>query len=139
MSADNVGAAAAAASAPSLREMPRAPATTPSPRAAAAAVNRPANVSVPKVDLKAPEKPALRVNVAENQRNLEEAIQRLNDQMRSNNRDLAFAIDRKVDRTVITVRSAQTGEVVRQIPDDAVLRVAHSIEDIKGMLLNAMA
>ena len=139
MSADNVGAAAAAASAPSLREMPRAPATTPSPRAAAAAVNRPASVSVPKVDLKAPEKPALRVNVAENQRNLEEAIQRLNDQMRSNNRDLAFAIDRKVDRTVITVRSAQTGEVVRQIPDDAVLRVAHSIEDIKGMLLNAMA
>jgi uncharacterized FlaG/YvyC family protein len=28
---------------------------------------------------------------------------------------------------------------VRQIPDEAVLRVAHNIEDIKGMLLNAMA
>ena len=139
MSTDNVGAIASAAAGPSPREAPRAPTTTPSPKAAAAAANRPANVSVPKVDLRAPEKPALRVNVAENQRNLEEAIRRLNDQMRSNNRDLAFAIDRKVDRTVITVRSAQSGEVVRQIPDDAVLRVAHSIEDIKGLLLNAVA
>jgi flagellar protein FlaG len=140
MSADSVAATASAVpAAPSLREAPQAQATTPSPKAAAAAANRPANVSVPKVDLKAPEKPALQVNVAEKQRNLEEAIRRLNDQMRSNNRDLAFAIDRKVDRTVITVRSAQSGEVVRQIPDDAVLRVAHSIEDIKGLLLNASA
>jgi flagellar protein FlaG len=73
------------------------------------------------------------------QRNLREAIDRLNEQMQRNGRDLNFAIDRKVDRTVVTVRSAQTGEVVRQIPDEAVLRVAHSIEDIKGLLLNASA
>lgn len=139
MSPDNVSGVASAAVSSQPREGPRARSAAASTEAAAAAVARPAAVSVPKVELKTPEKPALQVDVAEKQRNLEEAIQRLNDQMRSNNRDLAFAIDRKIDRTIITVRSAQSGEVVRQIPDEAVLRVAHSIEDIKGMLLNTMA
>lgn len=140
MSADNAGAVASAGMpSPAARDAPRPPASTPHPKVAAAAAPRPAALSVPKVELQAPEKPALSVDEAEQRRNVEEAIQRLNDQMRRNGRDLAFAIDRKVDRTIITVRHAQTGEVVRQIPDDAVLRVAHSIEDIKGLLLNASA
>jgi len=137
MSADNVVPAGASGAAPP--PTPRAPPTTPSPKAAAAAAMRPVPVAQPKVELKAPEKPRLSLDVAEMQRNLREAIDRLNEQMQRNGRDLNFAIDRKVDRTVVTVRSAQTGEVVRQIPDEAVLRVAHNIEDIKGMLLNAMA
>jgi len=40
---------------------------------------------------------------------------------------------------VITVRSKHTGEVVRQIPSETVLKVAHSIEDMKGLLLNETA
>lgn len=70
------------------------------------------------------------------QRSVEEAVDLLNEQMRSNGRDLAFSIDRVVDRTIITVRNTQTGEVVRQIPDEALLRVAHNIELAKGVLFN---
>jgi flagellar protein FlaG len=40
------------------------------------------------------------------------------------------------DRTVITVKDTHSGEVVRQIPDEALLRVAHNIEEIKGLLYN---
>ena len=69
-------------------------------------------------------------------RNLAEAVERMNDQMRENGRALAFSVDEKVDRTVITVRQRETGEVVRQIPSEQVLKVAHSIEDIKGLLFN---
>jgi len=34
------------------------------------------------------------------------------------------------------VTSKQTGEVIRQIPGEAVLRVANSIESLKGILFD---
>jgi flagellar protein FlaG len=81
-------------------------------------------------------KPDVGYNAEDMRRNLAEAIDRLNEQMRENGRDLAFRLDEKVDRTVITVRHAETGEVVRQIPSEDVLNLAHSMEDIKGLLFN---
>lgn len=69
-------------------------------------------------------------------RNVEEVIQRLNDEMKKNGRNLNFSMDQTVNRVVITVKNSHTGEVVRQIPDEAVMRVAHSIHDLKGLLLN---
>jgi len=69
--------------------------------------------------------------------NIKEAVDRINRQMKDNNRDLNFSVDDASDRVIITVKSASTGEVIRQIPDQALLRVAHNIEDIKGLLHNA--
>jgi flagellar protein FlaG len=60
----------------------------------------------------------------------------LNEQMRSNGRDLNFSMDEASDRVVITVKHSQTGEIVRQIPNEVVLKVAHNLEQVKGMLLN---
>lgn len=84
----------------------------------------------------APVKPAVKADPAEARRNVEEAVQRLNDQMRKTGRNLNFSVDHSVNRIVITVKNAHTGEVVRQIPDEAVMRVAHNINDLKGLLLN---
>jgi flagellar protein FlaG len=70
------------------------------------------------------------------QRNLQEAIDRLNDQMQKNGRDLRFSMDKELDRPIITVKSSQTGEVVRQIPNEVVIKIAHNIENVKGMLHN---
>lgn len=81
-------------------------------------------------------KPDVGYSAEEMRRNLTEAIDRLNDQMRQNSRDLAFRLDEKTDRTVITVRRTETGEVIRQIPSEEVLKIAYSIEDIKGLLFN---
>jgi uncharacterized FlaG/YvyC family protein len=38
---------------------------------------------------------------------------------------------------VVIVRNTETGEVVRHIPTEVVVRLAHSIDDMKGLLLNA--
>lgn len=70
--------------------------------------------------------------------NMREAVERLNRQMQDSDRDLNFSVDEASDRVVITVKSTSTGEVIRQIPDQALLRVAHNIEDIKGLLYNAI-
>jgi len=87
-------------------------------------------------EFKAPAKAEIRYDPAEMRRNLEEAIQRLNEQMKQNAQNLNFSIDELANRTVITVKNTETGEVVRQIPNETVLKVAHNIEKIKGLLHN---
>lgn len=74
----------------------------------------------------------------EKERNIQEALARLNEEMRKNDRSLHFSRDKEVNRMVITVKNPTSGEVIRQIPDEAVLRVAHNIEAIKGLLVNQL-
>lgn len=90
------------------------------------------------VQLQAPEKVDLGFSAQEMRHNIQEAIDRLNQQLKDNGRDLSFQIDERIDRPIITVRNLQTGEVVRQIPTEEVVQMAHSIEDIKGLLFNKM-
>ena len=76
------------------------------------------------------------VDPAELRANLEAAIEKLNQQVERNGRGLNFAIDEKLNRPIITVRSTATGEIVRTIPNEVVIKVAHNIEDIKGVLMD---
>jgi flagellar protein FlaG len=68
--------------------------------------------------------------------NLQAAVEKLNEQVERNGRGLNFAIDEKLNRPIITVRSTSTGEIIRTIPTEVVIRVAHNIEDIKGLLMD---
>lgn len=105
-------------------------ASTPKPTAAAPAPR------VDRVQLHHPEKVDLGFRAEEMRQNLKVAVDRLNEQLQRNGRDLSFAMDERIDRTVITVKNLRTGEVVRQIPTEEVVRLAHSIEDMKGLLFN---
>lgn len=67
---------------------------------------------------------------------LKRAVERMNQQAVKDGRKLNFAMDEVTDQMVITVRKAETGEVIRQIPSEAVLRVAHNMEELKGLLHN---
>lgn len=69
----------------------------------------------------------------EARRTLQETTDQLNQQMRLNKRDLNFSVDDVVDKVVVTVKN-QEGEVVRQIPSEVALRVAHNIENMKGLM-----
>jgi flagellar protein FlaG len=89
-----------------------------------------------RVQLHQPQRVDLGFRAEEMRKNLQEAVSRLNEQMQSKGRDLNFSLDERIDRTIITVKNLQTGEVVRQIPTEEVVRMAHSIEDMKGVLFN---
>jgi flagellar protein FlaG len=89
-----------------------------------------------RVKLHQPQRVDLGFRAAEMRKNLHEAVTRLNEQMESKGRDLSFSLDERIDRTIITVKNLQTGEVVRQIPTEEVVQMAHSIEDMKGVLFN---
>lgn len=74
----------------------------------------------------------------EMRRSLSEAISQVNEQLRRQDQNLNFSIDKASGRTVITVKNTQSGEIVRQIPDEAVLRVGHNLEQLKGLLFNQL-
>ena len=51
-------------------------------------------------------------------------------------RSLGFQFVQAIDGPVITVSNSKTGEVIRQIPQEVVVRVAHSIDQLKGVLFD---
>jgi len=112
-----------------------APAAAPTPAPAAAAPSAVTSTGDSKPVEEVPKFEPL-VSTEERLANLREAIQRLNDMMRESSRNLNFSMDEATDRVVITVKNANTGEVVRQIPDATFLRVSHNLENLKGVLLN---
>ena len=81
-------------------------------------------------------KPAVenKPDAKEARRTLEEATEHLNKQMTRNSRDLSFSVDDVANKVVLTVKNKESGEVIRQIPSEAALRVAHNLDDMKGLL-----
>jgi flagellar protein FlaG len=47
--------------------------------------------------------------------------------LRNNGREVQFSIDSDSGRTVVSIRDANTGDVIRQIPSEEILRLAQSI------------
>jgi len=90
-----------------------------------------ATAPVPKAEIK--------VNAEEMKKNLDQAIGQLNENMRDGGRNLAFAMDESLGRPIIVVKKEDTGEVIRQIPNEVVIKVAHNLDKLKGLLFNTRA
>jgi flagellar protein FlaG len=119
----------------SLRQAPSpAPAQATAKQAAAA----PAQVAAAPV-VQAPVKVKLQIDPEQSRKNVQEAIDRLNDAMKKTNQSLNFKMDDVINSPVVTVRNSVTGDVVRQIPNEVVVHVAHNIEKMKGLLHNSMS
>lgn len=58
---------------------------------------------------------------------VKQAAKQLETFMQSMNRYLEFRIDQDSGRTIVTVKDKTTGDVVRQIPAEEVLRLAHNL------------
>lgn len=120
-------------------------AVTPAPVAATAAsqseqpgkAGAPA-LQVPHAVIQAPkETPAApKFDPEQFHKQLQDVVKRLNEQMKDYKRDLGFAVDNRINTFIVTVRNTNTGEVIRQIPNEVVVNFAHSLEDLKGVLFN---
>jgi len=109
----------------------RLPGAPPPQEVAAVPIATPAKVQAPAAPLVSYDPGKLREN-------LQAAIEHLNKQLASSGRSLGFSMDSVVNCPVVTVRSTQTGEVIRQIPSEAVIRVAHTLDQLKGLLHDAV-
>jgi flagellar protein FlaG len=56
-----------------------------------------------------------------------EAVRYLNEYVQSLRRDLTFTVDEDLDRMIVRVVDAETGELVRQIPAEEMVAVARAL------------
>ena len=68
--------------------------------------------------------------------NIKEAVDILNTQMTSNKRGIGFTVNNDSNTPIVTVRNTSTGEVVRQIPNDVVIKLATGLDNSKGIIHN---
>ena len=78
------------------------------------------------------------VNSEENDKQLDEAISKVESFLKVQNRDLAFSIDEETNRSIVTVKDSQSGDVIRQIPSEEVLKLAERIQELQQDVGNSV-
>ena len=63
------------------------------------------------------------------QKELETEVATVNEFVQSIQRDLQFTLDKELDKTVIKVVDSDSGELIRQIPEDIFLELARKLKD----------
>jgi FlaG protein len=69
----------------------------------------------------------------------DDIARQLEDFLRESGRSLEFRVDESAHTTVITVRRADTGEIVRQYPTEEALTLLRRLNERSGTLLEALA
>jgi len=67
---------------------------------------------------------------------LDEISELLNFEMKARSTNLNFSVDEPTNRVVVKVINNDTGEVIREVPSEAILRVSKNIEALKGILFD---
>lgn len=67
---------------------------------------------------------------------LEDIAETLNSDIKLKAKRLQFTVDEITNRVVLTVSDKESGEIIRQIPSSQVLKAAHNIEQLKGILFD---
>jgi flagellar protein FlaG len=73
------------------------------------------------------------------QEKLKMAVEEIEKFVQSVKRNLEFSIDEPSGKVVVKVIAGDSGEVVRQIPNEEVLKLANSLNDASSLLFSAKA
>lgn len=76
---------------------------------------------------------------AQNAKQLAAQVTRLNEFAQQMKRDIEFSVDQESNRTIIRVRDTETGEVIRQLPPEEILRIAERLAEAEGLLVREQA
>ncbi len=67
------------------------------------------------------------------------AIQHLKDALHATSFNLEFEIDHDTNRVITKVVDTDTGEIIRQLPSEEVMRVAHALQKLQGVFVQKKA
>lgn len=73
------------------------------------------------------------------QQPLDKALEELNSNMQAWSTGMRFDVDEDAQRVVVSIIDSATGEVLRTVPSDAVVRVAKMIVQLQGKSINTQA
>lgn len=69
-------------------------------------------------------------------RAIEAAVNEMNATMKLIGTKLSFSVDSFTKQTVVRVVNSETGELIRQIPSEAMLKISQNIKALLGVLLD---
>jgi len=100
--------------------------------------------SVGSVSAIATTKPALPASspeqqAPENQQQIADAVKDINNFFQAEKRSLVFTLDQTSGHMVMQIKNIDTNEVIRQIPNEDVLKLAKRMDDLTGILFKARA
>jgi len=122
-----------------IRLVTSAPADVSKAQAKAVALPQTAAPSIPPERLKSQAdsvKAATVDTLNENHADFKKAVVEINRALEKIPTTLAFQVDASSNRFVVNVADMSTGELLRQIPGDAVLRIARQLESLKGIIFD---
>lgn len=70
---------------------------------------------------------------------LEKTLEQLNESMQAWSTGMRFDIDEDAQRVVVSIVDSTTGEVLRTVPSDAVIRIAKMIVQLQGGAIDTRA
>ncbi|KMT66619.1 flagellar protein FlaG [Catenovulum maritimum] len=77
------------------------------------------------------------------EQDLDSALSEVSDFVQAQNRDLNFSFDEKSQRSIIQVTDKESGDLIRQIPSEEILKLAERIDKLRtdagkavGVLIN---
>jgi len=59
----------------------------------------------------------------------------INEQLKSLNTSIQFSIDDASDEVVVRIVDKESGEVIRQIPPESIVRLRDSLKDMSGLIV----
>jgi len=59
----------------------------------------------------------------------------INEQLKSSNSSIQFSIDDKSNEIIVRIVDRDTGEVIRQIPPESIVRLRDSMRDMSGLFV----
>lgn len=67
---------------------------------------------------------------------LKEISASLNEDMSIRSKNLKFSVGESPYRVLVKVLDKESGELIREIPSEAILKVAHNLEALKGIIFD---
>jgi len=95
------------------------------------ATARAVSTRAPATEVKPPETPEPASAVQ-----TERAVQAINESLKVLSTSLRFEVDGPSGRTLVKVIDGDSGEVLRQIPSEAAIQIARSLDKLTGRLVN---
>lgn len=65
------------------------------------------------------------------------AVSEIEKFLKASQRNLEFSTDEESGKIVVKVIATDSGELIRQLPSEEALRIAHSLSDVKSVLFDA--
>jgi len=109
------------------------------PHAASSEGQTSAPLAIKKPDVVLPKVKSESFDSVSSRNNVKEAVDILNNQMASNKRGIGFTVNDDSSTPIVTVRNTSTGEVVRQIPNEVVIKLSKGLDNFKGAIHNKQA